>query len=53
MFKRTIPLPWDLDYNTAQADYENGVLNLKIAKSQDEKHKFKKISINKKNIETN
>lgn len=56
MFKRTIPLPWDLDYNTAQADYENGVLNLKIAKSQDEKHKFKKISINKKdkkNIENN
>mgnify|MGYP003307084342 CR=1 FL=1 len=53
MFKRTIQLPWDLDYNTAQADYENGVLSLQIAKSQDEKHKFKKISINKKNIETN
>ena len=48
MFKRTIPLPWDLDYDAASADYENGVLTLCIPKSQTEKHKYKKISVNKK-----
>ena len=49
MFKRTIPLPWDLDYDAAKAEYENGVLNLCIPKSQNEKQKYKKISVNKKN----
>ena len=49
MFKRTIPLPWDLDYDAAKAEYENGVLNLCIPKSQTEKQKYKKISVNKKN----
>lgn len=49
MFKRTIPLPLDLDYDKANADYENGVLTLDIPKSQTEKHKYKKISVNKKN----
>ncbi len=48
-FKRTIPLPWDLDYEAAEAEYENGVLNLCIPKSQTEKHKYRKININKKN----
>lgn len=49
MFKRNVPLPWDLDYNAAEAEYENGVLTLCIPKSQTEKQKFKKIDIKKKN----
>lgn len=45
MFKRTIPLPWDLDYESAAATYNNGVLNVSIPKTQVEKQKFKKIAI--------
>ncbi len=48
MFKRTIPLPVDLDYNMADATYENGVLNICIPKSKEEKQKYKKISVKKK-----
>lgn len=46
MFKRTVPLPWDLDYENAAADYNNGVLTVSIPKTQVEKQKFKKIAIN-------
>lgn len=53
MFKRTIPLPWDLDYDAATAEYENGVLNLCIPKSQNEKQKYKKISVKKKDKKNN
>lgn len=53
MFKRTIPLPWDLDYEAAEADYENGVLNLFIPKSQTERQKYRKINVNKKNKDNN
>lgn len=49
MFKRTIPLPWDLDYESAAATYNNGVLNVSIPKTQVEKQKFKKIAINTTN----
>ena len=45
MFKRMIPLPWDLDYDNVVAAYNNGVLNISIPKSQTEKQKFKKIAI--------
>jgi len=48
MFKRTIPLPFDLDYNMADATYENGVLNICIPKSKEEKQKYKKINVKKK-----
>jgi HSP20 family protein len=48
MFKRTIPLPWDLDYNLADAEYDNGVLTVNIPKTQTEKQKYKKISLKKK-----
>ncbi|MBO7097093.1 MAG: Hsp20/alpha crystallin family protein [Alphaproteobacteria bacterium] len=48
MFKRTIPLPFDLDYKMADADYDNGVLNIRIPKSKEEKQKYKKISVKKK-----
>ena len=47
MFKRTIQLPWDLDYDATTANYNNGVLVVSIPKSQVEKQKFKKISIAK------
>ena len=46
-FKRTIPLPWDLDYNKANAEFTDGALFISIPKTQVEKQKFKKISINK------
>lgn len=46
-FKRTIQLPWDLDYDATSAKYNNGVLTVSIPKSQTEKQKFKKISVNK------
>lgn len=45
MFKRTIQLPWDLDYEATTARYNNGVLTVSIPKSQTEKQKFKKISV--------
>lgn len=48
-FKRTIPLPWDLDYENAAAHYNNGILTVSIPKSPDEKQKFKKITIQTKN----
>jgi len=48
-FKRTIPLPFDLDYNMADADYDNGVLSIRIPKSKEEKQKYKKINVKKKN----
>ena len=44
-FKRTIQLPWDLDYDATTAKYNNGVLKVSIPKSQTEKQKFKKISV--------
>lgn len=44
-FKRTIQLPWDLDYEATTAKYNNGVLTVLIPKSQEEKQKFKKISV--------
>ena len=47
-FKRTIPLPWDLKYNDATANFENGTLQVTIPKSTEEKSRKKKISISKK-----
>ena len=46
MFKRTIPLPWDLDYEAASADYADGLLTVAVPKLPDEKQKTKKITIN-------
>ena len=46
-FKRTVPLPWDLDYDHAVAHYNNGVLSISIPKTPVEKQKFKKINIQK------
>ena len=46
-FKRTIPLPWDLDFDKVKADFKNGILTVFIPKTQVEKQKFKKIAVNK------
>ena len=46
-FRRTIQLPWDLDYEATAAKYNNGVLTVSIPKSQVEKQKFKKITVAK------
>ncbi len=47
-FKRTIPLPWDLKFDDAKADYKDGVLKVLFPKSQNEQGKKKKISITHK-----
>lgn len=46
-FKRTLQLPWDLDYEAITAKYHNGVLTISIPKSQIEKQKFKRINVEK------
>ncbi len=45
--KRTVPLPWDLDFQNADADYNDGILKIAIPKTQIEKSKVKKISVKK------
>ena len=47
-FSRTIPLPWDLQYNEAKAEYTDGVLSIIIPKSTEEQCKKKKITITHK-----
>ncbi len=47
MVKRTIPLPWDLSLEEANADFNDGVLKITIPKSQVEKQKVKKINVKK------
>lgn len=32
MFRRTVYLPWDLDYSKAEAEYNDGTLNIEIPK---------------------
>lgn len=45
MIKRTIPLPWELDYENAEAQYDDGILKIEIPKSATEKNKLKKIDL--------
>ena len=52
-FKRTLPLPWDLDYEKAKASFKNGVLKVFIPKTSVEKQKFRKIAINSSPKEKN
>ena len=47
MIKRTVPLPWDLNFDQADANYDNGVLEITIPKTTTEKQKMKKISVKK------
>ncbi len=49
MVKRTIHLPWDLDFSATNADYEDGVLKIVIPKSAVEQEKKKKIAVKRRN----
>ena len=44
-FSRTIPLPWDLEYSKASADYTNGVLCVTIPKTKAEQANRQKINV--------
>lgn len=44
---RTIPLPWDLDYAKAAADYDNGILTISIPKTNTEQTSRQKIAVGK------
>ncbi|MBE6453442.1 MAG: Hsp20/alpha crystallin family protein [Alphaproteobacteria bacterium] len=44
---RTIPLPWDIEYNKATANYNNGILSITLPKSNADKNKRQKINIKK------
>ena len=44
---RTVPLPWDLQYDKAFADYSNGVLTVTFPKATPDRSLRKKININK------
>ena len=46
-FKRTVSLPWDLDFDKADASYDNGLLKVYIPKSKEEKTKVKKLNVKK------
>lgn len=39
MFRRTVYLPWDLDYSKAQAEYSDGTLNIEIPKIASDENK--------------
>jgi len=45
MFKRTIPLPQDINYDAATADYNNGLLTVELPKLPEEKQKARTIKI--------
>lgn len=44
-FSRTVPLPWDLEYAKASADYANGVLCVTIPKTKQEQIARQKINV--------
>ena len=44
---RTVPLPWDLQYDKAFADYNNGILTVTLPKATPDRSLRKKININK------
>lgn len=43
---RTIPLPWDIAYEKASADYNNGILTITLPKTASGTNKQQKININ-------
>ena len=47
-FKRTIPLPMDLKFEEAVADFDNGLVNVTIPKTSENQKKKRKIAIKKK-----
>lgn len=46
--QRTVPLPADLKYDDVSACFENGVLSVKIPKTEDAARKVKKVPVQKK-----
>lgn len=46
--QRTVPLPPDLNYDSASASFENGVLSVFIPKTAESTRKIKKIPVQKK-----
>ena len=49
MFKRTIPLPTDINFDSAVANYSDGLLTVTLPKLPKEKQKAKVINITKTN----
>ena len=47
MVRRAIPLPWDLDFKNADAEYEDGILQIMIPKSPAEQTKRKKVNVSR------
>lgn len=45
--RRTIPLPWELEYSKASAEYNNGILTVSIPKTGKEQNTKRKISVKK------
>lgn len=48
VIQRTIPLPQDLNYEETAADFENGVLNIRIPKTEAATRKVKKVPVQSK-----
>ncbi len=46
--QRTVPLPPDLDYESATASFENGVLSVVVSKTAESARKIKKVPVQKK-----
>jgi HSP20 family protein len=44
-FERMIPLPTHIQTDKVQAEYKNGILNLTLPKTEEEKHKVVKVSV--------
>lgn len=47
MFRRTVYLPWDLDYSKAEAEYSDGTLNIEIPKISSDEMKTSKMPAQK------
>ena len=47
LVRRTIPLPWDLDFENTNASFDDGLLKIAIPKSRGEQEKVKKINVKK------
>ncbi|MEM9089798.1 MAG: Hsp20/alpha crystallin family protein [Cyanobacteria bacterium P01_F01_bin.53] len=44
-FQRVMPLPGRIDHQNVVADYKDGILNLSMAKAEEEKNKVVKVSV--------
>ena len=51
-FERRVPLPFEVEEDTAQASFENGVLTISLPKSPRAESQTKRIAINAKSKST-